>query len=445
LVVHAEPVSVDPRRQVPRTDVLLADDRLTRARTQLGDGLVKGAMRRAQERARRGELPVSGIVDAVLGELPRTASSLQAVLNATGVVLHTNIGRSPLSPAAVEALVAAAGYVDVEFDLARGVRARRGRGVIAAMLRAVPDAEDALVVNNGAAAVALVAAALAGGREIILSRGELIEIGDGFRIPALIESTGARLREVGTTNRTHLADYAEAVGERTAFILKVHPSNFAVRGFTASVPVAELASLGVPVIADIGSGLLHPNSGLPGEPDATSWLRAGASLVTASGDKLLGGPQAGLIFGAADLVSTLRRHPLQRALRVDKLTLAALEATIVGPPPPIAGALGYPPDALRARTEAVAEALRSAGETAEVVPHDGLVGGGGAPELTLSGWAIRLHADYAGELRRGRPAVLARVEADHCLLDLRCIPVGADPTLHEAIAQARRRLAAEGR
>ena len=192
------------------------------------------------------------------------------------------------------------------------------------------------MVNNNAAALVLAATALASGREIVVSRGELIEIGDGFRLPDLLESTGARIREVGTTNRTTAADYAAAIGPQTGFVLKVHPSNYRIAGFTASASIAELAGLGVPVIGDIGSGLLTPHPLLPDEPDASSWLTAGAAVVTASGDKLLGGPQAGLLLGRADLITRLARHPLARALRVDKLTAAALEATLAGPQPPVA-------------------------------------------------------------------------------------------------------------
>src|SRR5690606_22778022 len=222
----------------------------------------------------------------------------------------------------------AAGHTDVEFDLATGARGTRGQGALTALADAVPQAGAAHVVNNNAAALVLCAMALAPGKEIVLSRGELVEIGDGFRIPELLASTGARLREVGTTNRTSVTDYAEAIGPDTGFVLKVHPSNFLVTGFTSAASVAELAALDVPVVVDIGSGLLTPQPLLPDEPDATSALRDGAALVTASGDKLLGGPQAGLVLGEPSLVQRVRRHPAARAMRVDKLTLAALEATL---------------------------------------------------------------------------------------------------------------------
>ena len=277
----------DVRRRVPRTDVALADPRLVAAAGRLGAGVVKDAVRRAQELARTGALLPEAVVDAAVGALPAGGTTLRPLLNATGVVLHTNLGRAPLSPSAVDAVRTAAGYVDVEYDAADGSRARRGRGALAALREAVPDAEDVLVVNNGAAALVLATTALAAGREVVVSRGELVEIGDGFRLPDLIASTGARLREVGTTNRTHLRDYADAVGPDTGCILKVHPSNFRVEGFTSAVEVRELAGLGVPVVADVGSGLLAAHPLLPDEPDARSALRAGAAVVTASGDKLL--------------------------------------------------------------------------------------------------------------------------------------------------------------
>ncbi|MCP3784715.1 L-seryl-tRNA(Sec) selenium transferase [Micromonospora sp. A3M-1-15] len=422
---------VDPRRRVPRTDALLADPALAAAAGTLGRDRVKAAIVRAQRRARAGELTPEQVRDAALAELP--APTPRAVLNATGVVLHTNLGRAPLAAAAVDALVAAAGHTDVELDLRTGRRARRGREALDALAAAVPDAPAVHVVNNGAAALVLAATALAADREIVVSRGELVEIGDGFRLPDLLESTGARLREVGTTNRTALADYAAAVGPRTGFVLKVHPSNFRVSGFTSAVPVADLATLGVPVVADIGSGLLAPDPLLPDEPDAATTLRAGAHLVTASGDKLLGGPQAGLLLGAADLVERLRRHPLARALRVDKLTLAALAATLHAPTTPTRDALHAEPSALRARTERLRDRLGEDGCKAEVVPSAAVVGGGGAPGVELDSWALSLPERYAEPLRTGAPPILGRVLHGRLLLDLRCVPADADPDVRAAI------------
>ena len=256
----------DPRRLVPRTDTVLGDPRLVDAAGRLGASTVKEAVRRSQERARRGEIAPESVADEAVSRLPRYSTSLRPVLNATGVVLHTNIGRAPLSVAAIDAMVAAAAYVDVELDVETGARARRGRGTIAALRGAVPAAGDVMVVNNGAAALVLATTALAAGREVVVSRGEMVEIGDGFRLPDLIASTGARLREVGTTNRTSLADYADAIGPDTGCVLKVHPSNFRVQGFTSAVSVAELAGLpglAVPIVVDIGSGLLAPDPLVP--------------------------------------------------------------------------------------------------------------------------------------------------------------------------------------
>jgi L-seryl-tRNA(Ser) seleniumtransferase len=418
----------DPRRRVPRTDAVLADPRLQDAVPRLGTGLVKQAVAAAQAEARAGALDPDGVADRAAALLPAAATSLRPVVNATGVVLHTNLGRAPLSPAAVAALGTAASYVDVEYDVASGERARRGRGTLAALREAVPDAEDVLVVNNGAAALVLATTALAAGREVVVSRGEMVEIGDGFRLPDLVASTGARLREVGTTNRTSLRDYADAVGAATGCVLKVHPSNFRVEGFTSSVGVRALAGLGVPVVADVGSGLLAPDPLLPDEPDARTALRDGAAVVTASGDKLLGGPQAGLLLGRRDVVEQLRRHPLARALRVDKLTLAALEATLRGPRTPTSEHLRADPGRLRERAERLASATGG-----EVVPSVGAVGGGGAPGLPLPGWAVALPASYAERLRRGEPCVVARVERDRCLVDLRCVPERDDAVVRDAV------------
>jgi L-seryl-tRNA(Ser) seleniumtransferase len=293
-----------------------------------------------------------------------------------------------------------------------------------------------LVVNNGAAALLLATTALAGRAEVIISRGEMVEIGDGFRLPDLIESTGPRLREVGTTNRVSRADYEAAVSPQTAAILKVHPSNFRIEGFTRSVPVCQLADLGLPVIVDIGSGLLRPDPGLAGEPDVTTTLAAGAALVTCSSDKLLGGPQAGLVFGDADLVERLRRHPLARAVRVDKVTLAALEATLQGSVPPAVAYLNVDPARLRARCHELAVRLQVV--DAAVVESAGAVGGGSAPGLALPGWAVSLPISYAVALRLGQPPVIGRVENGRCLLDLRCVDEVEDDRVAAAVLAVRR-------
>ena len=433
-------MSADPRRRIPRTDHLLAHPDVAAAAQVLSEHVVRGIVRGAQERARRGEIAAEAVLEEIRSALGgRPAGSLRPVLNATGVIVHTNLGRAPLSPAARAALQDAAGYTDVEFDLAAGVRSRRGAGARAALLAACPKAEDALIVNNGAAALALATTALAGTDEVILSRGELIEIGAGFRLPELITSTGARLREVGTTNRTHLADYTAALGPSTGCVLRVHTSNYRVIGFTSEVAVAELAGpcreAGVPLVADLGSGLLEPEPRLPAEPAAAAALRDGADLVIASGDKLLGGPQAGILLGRAEIIARLARHPLARAMRADKLTLAALEATLRGPVPPVLEALRLDPDALRERTAALTDRLGG-----RLVAHEGRVGGGGGAEVPLPGWALALDPALAAPLRTGDPAVVATVRDDCCLLDLRCVPAEEDARLEAAVRTARTRL-----
>ncbi|GAA3680696.1 L-seryl-tRNA(Sec) selenium transferase [Nocardioides ginsengisoli] len=407
--------ATDPRRRIPRTDHLLA------------------LVRRVQQEARDGLIAPEDVESAVLAAASARATTLRPVLNATGVVVHTNLGRAPLSDAAVAALVAASRYVDVELDLATGSRSQRGVQARAALRAACPAAEDVLVVNNGAAALVLATTALAAGREVIVSRGELVEIGAGFRLPDLIASTGARLREVGTTNRTHLRDYVDAIGPDTGCILKIHPSNFRVEGFTSEVSVAELrtAAGGLPIVADLGSGLLRPDPALSDEPDATAALDAGADLVVASGDKLLGGPQAGLLLGTTAIIERLATHPLARAVRVDKLTLAALEATLAGPPAPVPQALHADPAILQARTRRIADELGL-----PVAAHDGRVGGGGAPGVPLPGWAIRLPETAAAALRTGDPAVLPRVHDGACLVDLRCVPESDDHRLLAALRRA---------
>ncbi|WP_310778104.1 L-seryl-tRNA(Sec) selenium transferase [Mycobacterium sp. Z3061] len=427
---------VDPRRLIPRTDQLLALPAVQRQRNRLGDKAVRATVRETQERARRGDLPPDQVPAAVEAALAAQATtSLRPVLNATGVVVHTNLGRAPLAAGAVDALIAASGYVDVELDLTTGTRSKRGVALREALLGACPAAEDALVVNNGAAALVLATTALAGDKEVIISRGELIEIGAGFRLPDLIASTGARLREVGTTNRTHLRDYEAALGPETGCVLKVHQSNFRVEGFTAAASLADLHTLSaarrIPLIADLGSGLLRPDPVLPDEPDAATALAEGADLVIASGDKLLGGPQAGIILGRAEVITRLARHPLARAVRADKLTLAALEATVRAGGSPVTAALHAESDRLRIRAQRLADAVG-----ATVVAHDGRVGGGGAPGVPLPGWAVRLPESAAAPLRAGEPAVLPRVHDGACLLDLRCIAEADDNRLLAAVRAA---------
>ncbi|WP_109474204.1 L-seryl-tRNA(Sec) selenium transferase [Ornithinimicrobium cavernae] len=422
----------DPRRRIPRTDQLLADPRLTAATEGLARADILAAVHRAQDLARRGAIAPEDVLERALGELPDRVPPLRPVLNATGVVVHTNLGRAPLSRKAIEAIVRASGYTDLEYDVQTGRRGPRGAAVLQGLRDHVPAGTDALVVNNGAAALLLAVTALAaGGREVVVSRGELVEIGDGFRLPELMSSTGARLREVGTTNRTTRDDYRGAIGPQTGAIVKIHPSNFRVEGFTGGVGVRQLATLGPPVVVDIGSGLLAPDAALPEEPDASTALQDGASVVTASGDKLLGGPQAGLVLGRPDVVQRLRRHPLARALRADKLALAGLEATLRGGTAPVTDYRTVDVDVLRARADLLAEQVGG-----RVRRHDGVVGGGGAPGVLLPGWAVAVPEELALPLRTGDPAVVGRVEAGELLLDLRCVPAESDGAVAEAVRRA---------
>jgi len=412
---------MDPRRAIPSTTAVLADPAVDEACRRLSRPAVVAAIRLAQAQARAGEIAPERVTERALALLAAPAATLVPVLNATGVVLHTNLGRAALSADARAALLAAAGTVDVEWDGGSGARAARGRQALDALRVAVPAAEAALVVNNGAAALLLAVTGLAGGRAALLSRGEFVEIGDGFRVPELIGQGGVELREVGTTNRTTLDDYRAALDDGVAAVLKIHPSNFVIRGFTAAVGVRDLASLGRPVVVDAGSGLLAPHPLLPDELDVTSCLLAGAAVVTCSADKLLGGPQAGLLFGPRRYLDRLRRHPLYRALRVDKLTLAALEATLRGGRTPTWDALTADPVEVAERCHALVRRLAAGGLDADVVGCRTAIGGGSAPEVTLPSWAVRLPAECAEPLRRGRPAIAGRVEGGRLLLDLRCV------------------------
>ncbi|MCP1387416.1 L-seryl-tRNA(Sec) selenium transferase [Corynebacterium sp. TA-R-1] len=425
---------MDPRRAIPRTDTLLA--RIDGGDTPaLNQHTLKALASSAQDRARRGEIAPDEVEAKFLADVARGASALTPVINCTGVVVHTNVGRAPLGDAAVAAMVDAAGYVDVEMDLARGERSReRGKQANDALLAACPAAEDALVVNNGAAALLLAAATFAEHGKLVISRGELIEIGAGFRLPELIESARVDLVEVGATNRTHPADYERAAAAGARAILKVHPSNYRVEGFTAAVGVRELRGIadahGMALIVDTGSGLLAPDPALPDEPDAATALAEGADVVLFSGDKLLGGPQAGVVLGRAEAIAAMRKHPLARAVRIDKLRLAALEATLRASANPTHAYLHADEAQLKARAEALATAT---GGT--VVAHDGRVGGGGAPGHPLPGWAVRYDAWLAAPLRHRTPAVLGRVHDGGLLVDLRCVPEARDGEVAAAIAE----------
>lgn len=415
---------------------MLASETALEGIRTLGRRHVKGVVQQVQAAVRAGAIEPEQIDGELAARLARGLVGVRRVLNGTGVLVHTNLGRSPLSAAARAAVELAAGTCDLELDLRTGRRGRRGDSLISALTEAVPPAAGAHVVNNGAAAIALVTAALGAGGEVLVSRGELIEIGAGFRIPDLIESTGARIKEVGTTNRTHLRDYQDAIGDDTRLILKIHPSNYRVEGFTAGASVADLSTLGVPVVSDIGSGLLHPHPMLPTEPDATTHLAAGAAIVTASGDKLLGGPQAGLIFTSSqDTAHALQRHPMSRAFRMDKLTMAALEATLLGPPPPVVTMLETPPSLLRERAHQVLSLLDDDIDAA-VVDTVSTVGGGGAPGSEFPSFGISLPEQFAAALRAAPVPVLGRVVSGRCIVDLRAIDPGDFDQLVESVRHA---------
>jgi L-seryl-tRNA(Ser) seleniumtransferase len=393
---------------------------------------------RAREQIQQGEDP--GDLGAQLrAELGATrAARLRRVINATGVIVHTNLGRAPLAEAALDRVrEIARGYSNLEYDVAAGARGSR-QDHVADSLRRLTGAEAALVVNNNAAAVMLALAALAEGREVVVSRGELIEIGDGFRIPDVLERSGARLREVGTTNRTHAADYETAIGPETAVLLRVHQSNFRVVGFTAQPTLRELADVagrhGLPLVDDLGSGALVD---VGDEPTAHASLAAGADLVCFSGDKLLGGPQAGIVVGRADLVEKLRRHPLQRALRADKLTLAALEGTLAlaldAPDQiPVLRMLRESPEAVRARAARLAELVD--GEVEETIAR---AGGGALPLTELPSFACAVEEGLAAGLRAGDPPVIAIVRDGRTLLDCRTLTDGEAEEIAEAVRRCR--------
>ena len=377
---------------------------------------------------------------------------LRPVLNATGVVLHTNLGRAPLAPEALARVEAVArGYSNLELDLESGERGSRFAPLLEP-LRTLTGAEDAIVVNNCAAATLLVLTALAEGREVVVSRGELVEIGGGFRIPDVMRQSHATLVEVGTTNRTRRADFERALSPSTALVTKVHRSNFALVGFTEETTVEELARLcqprGVPLFVDAGSGLLSPLDlpGATGEPTMRGHIEAGADLVAFSGDKLLGGPQAGIVVGRSFWVSRLRAHPLARALRVDKLTVAALEATLRmvqdgrGDEIPARALTVAPEPVLRARADALRRHLEDAGVDARVVHVEGQVGGGTLPLARPRSWACVLEGEaeaFATRLRTGEPSVLARIEDGRLVLDVRCIEDPDVAPLAAAVVAAR--------
>jgi len=461
-------------RKIPAVDELLAAPRirdllavhprwavLEAVRQVLADRrqrvLVGDVSRQAAEVLLAPDALAAAVVEATV---EKAGPSLAPVINATGVVLHTNLGRAPLAPAALQAIEATArGYANLEFDLATG---RRGSRQVHAetLLCALTGAEAALVVNNNAAAVLLAINAVADGKEIVVSRGQLVEIGDSFRIPDVMVRAGGRLREVGTTNRTHLRDYEQAIGPETALILQVHRSNFQILGFTADVETPDLVALakrtGLLVMGDLGSGALLDLSllGLRREPLAADAISAGVDLVTFSGDKLLGGPQAGILVGRRDLLARARRNPLARTIRIDKLSLAALEATLrlyrepdrARQEIPILRMLGLTASAIGRRAEALAGALRSALPDLGVSVEDesSEVGGGALPLQALPTRVLTLRpargtaTELEGRLRRARPPVLVRIKEDRILLDLRTVTESEEAALLRALLGALR-------
>jgi len=433
-------------RSLPSVGALLSRPSLEPLVREFGHGAVAHAARAAVAEARQALLehrPATVSEEEIRRHLRLGATgSLGAVLNATGVVLHTNLGRAPLARQALEAIVEiAGGYSTLEYDLEAGQRGDRAAHAVD-LLTTLTGAEDALVVNNNAAAVLLAFSAWAKGREVVVSRGELVEIGGGFRIPEVLEQSGARLVEVGTTNRTRLADYRHAIGPETAVLFKVHRSNFDMVGFASEVSIAELAVLAteksLPVFYDAGSGNVLADL-MPGvEKPVSEHLRSGADLVMFSGDKLLGGPQAGILVGRRSTLLPLRKHPLMRALRPDKLCLAALRATLLllrdAPDQvPVVRMLRASVAELEARAVRIADGLAEKGYDATVVKTEARVGGGAAPSRNLESRAVRL-AGTSGEalrraLRSGVPPVLARIVDGATLLDLRCVPPDKDEAL----------------
>ena len=449
----------DLRRALPSVSALLESAGVRALLEGAPRGLVVDAVRDVVARVRELGSPAPADSDAWARAVAvRLAAarrpSLRSVINATGVVLHTNLGRAPLARAAIDAIArVAGGYTNLEYDLAAGTRGSRYTHC-AALLTELTGAEDALVVNNCAAALVLALDTIAGGREAILSRGELVEIGGSFRVHEIMAKSGARLREVGATNRTHLADYAAAIGPETGALLKVHRSNFDVVGYTAETVVRDLVPLArahdLPIIHDLGSGLLIPldDIGLTGEPTAREALAAGADVVVMSADKLLGGPQAGLILGGARFIAAMRANPLARSYRVDKLTLAALEATlalyrepaVARREIPTLAMLGAPVTEVRERATRCLGALRDAGVECMMMDSSASVGAGAFPSATLPSVALALAGDperWAAALRAGEPAVVGRVQDGQMLLDLRAVPDDDVSTLVSAVVAAR--------
>lgn len=460
-------------RSIPAVEQLLLEPEAEELSAKSGRALVLKAARtvtatvRAQILATEGEkeLPLSDkatLLSQLRQQVERQLTpNLVPVINATGVILHTNLGRAPLAQEACQAVAdLARGYSNLEYELDQGRRGSR-HSHLEALLCQLTGAEAAAVVNNNAGAVLLSLAALAGGREVVVARGQLVEIGGSFRIPEVMAASGCRLKEVGTTNKVYRRDYKDAIGEDTALLLKVHTSNYRICGFTESVPVSELVTLGhqhgLPVVEDLGSGVLVDlgTKGIEKEPPVPDSVAAGVDVVTFSGDKLLGGPQAGIIVGRKEYLDQIKTHPLARAVRVGKLTLAALEATLrlyldpeqVWEKIPALRALSQQPDNIKARTLKLAAAIsgRCPHLTAVVEPSQSEVGGGSLPLTRLPTFVVAITTDeisaqeFAARLRRGDPPVVGRIAADRLLLDLRTVSPGEERLLLMAVVRAARR------
>ena len=444
-------------RKLPGVDRLLQEGAAQALAEEYGHDLTVEAIRQALDLARQNIMAgqdcpsTDELVEMTRVNLEaRSRPTLRPVINATGVIIHTNLGRAPLSAEARAAMeLAARGYTNLEYDLEAG---RRGSRYVHAeeLLRWLTRAEAALVVNNNAAAVLLILTALARGKEVIVSRGHLVEIGGGFRLPEVMRQSGARLVEVGTTNRTYIGDYEEAITEETALLMRVHRSNFRLTGFVHDPTLGELVELGekkgLLVVDDLGSGALLDTSvyGLAHEPTLQESVADGVALVSASGDKLLGGPQAGIILGRRDLIAKLKRHPLTRALRVDKTTIAGLQATLLHylkgeaeEKVPIWQMIAAPVEAVERRAIAWTEKLAAAGITAEVVDGRSTVGGGSLPGETLPTKLLAIRVDspdeLANRLRAGDPPVIGRIKDDLLLLDPRAVLAEEDEVLIETI------------
>lgn len=456
----------DPRARIPSVDSLVASpafealiERYSRKRVVEATRAVIGEVRGAIAADEVPDDPTDPSLYAQLVAARLSAAdvpSLRSVINATGVVLHTNLGRAPLAAAAVRAMQSAAGeYTNLEYDLEEGSRGSRYTHCVSLLVE-LTGGEDALVVNNAAGALVLALNTVALTRGVAVSRGELVEIGGGFRIPEVIERSGARLVEVGSTNRTRLSDYEEAVAvEGAVAILKVHRSNFRITGFTEEASLEELAGLakehGTPLVHDLGSGLMvdAEDLGLPDEPRASGSLAAGTDVVVVSGDKLLGGPQAGILVGRADLLAAMRSNPLCRALRVDKVTLAGLEATLRLYRAPERALLEVPtlrmlatdPVELKDRAQRLADSLTANGVACSVVEAAGAVGGGTFPGVELPSWSVALAPAsgvdrFAERLREGSPPVIGRILEQDLRLDVRTVLPGQEEDLIRRVVEA---------